>query len=84
MPRSAIDYKAAMIAENILDIDFSEDKEIVAIVENESCAVDSIQVVLGYSFGKGDLIFNDYAEGVCTIINRKYTQISSISYEIFL
>ncbi len=70
-PGSAIGYKAAKIAAEKLNINPSEDEEIVAIVENDSCAVDSIQVVLSCTFGKGNLIFNDYGKGVYTIINRK-------------
>ncbi|RBQ23426.1 hypothetical protein ALNOE001_10080 [Candidatus Methanobinarius endosymbioticus] len=70
MPRSAVGYKAAKIAANILNINFSKDEEIVAIVENDNCAVDSIQVVLGCTFGKGNLIFKDYGKGVYTVINR--------------
>lgn len=69
-PGSAIGYKVAIIASEILNINFSKDEEIIAIVENDSCAVDSIQVVLGCTFGKGNLIFNDYGKGVYTIINR--------------
>ncbi|NOZ25951.1 MAG: formylmethanofuran dehydrogenase, partial [Nitrospirae bacterium] len=38
----------------------SEDEELVAIVENNSCAVDAIQVMTGCTFGKGNLIFRDY------------------------
>ncbi|MBZ9570752.1 formylmethanofuran dehydrogenase [Methanobrevibacter sp. TMH8] len=69
-PGSAIGYKAAKIAVEELNIDPSEDEEILAIVENDSCAVDSIQVVLSCTFGKGNLIFNDYGKGVYTIIAR--------------
>lgn len=46
------------------------DEEIVAIVENNSCAVDAIQVVTGCTFGKGNLIFRDYGKQVYTFIKR--------------
>jgi formylmethanofuran dehydrogenase subunit E len=49
----------------------SKDEELVAIVENNSCAVDAIQVMLGCTFGKGNLIFRDYGKQVYTFIDRR-------------
>lgn len=48
----------------------ASDEEIVAIVENNSCAVDAIQIILGCTFGKGNLIFKDYGKQVYTFIKR--------------
>jgi formylmethanofuran dehydrogenase subunit E len=48
----------------------SADEEIVAIVENNSCAVDAVQVMTGCSFGKGNLIFRDYGKQVYTFMLR--------------
>ena len=48
----------------------SEDEELVAIVENNSCAVDAIQAMTGCTFGKGNLIFHDYGKQVYTFIRR--------------
>ena len=48
----------------------SEDEELVAIVENNSCAVDSVQVMTGCTFGKGNLVFRDYGKQVYTFIRR--------------
>ncbi len=48
----------------------SEDEELVAIVENNSCAVDAIQVMTGCTFGKGNLLFRDYGKQVYTFIKR--------------
>jgi len=48
----------------------SKDEEIVAIVENNSCAVDAVQVMTGCTFGKGNLIFKDYGKQVYTFIKR--------------
>ncbi len=48
----------------------SADEEIVAIVENNSCAVDAVQVMTGCTFGKGNLVFRDYGKQVYTFINR--------------
>lgn len=46
------------------------DEELVAIVENDSCAVDAIQAITGCTFGKGNLIFRDYGKQVYTFFNR--------------
>lgn len=48
----------------------SPDEEIVAIVENNSCAVDAVQVITGCTFGKGNLIFRDYGKQVYSFISR--------------
>ena len=49
----------------------SIDEELIAIVENDSCSVDAIQVVTGCTFGKGNLFFKDYGKHVYTFINRE-------------
>lgn len=46
------------------------DEELVAVVENNSCAVDAIQVMTGCTSGKGNLIFRDYGKQVYTFIKR--------------
>lgn len=48
----------------------AEDEEIVAIVENNSCAADAVQVMTGCTFGKGNLIFRDHGKQVYTFIRR--------------
>jgi formylmethanofuran dehydrogenase subunit E len=48
----------------------AEDEEIVAVVENDSCAVDAIQVMTGCTFGKGNLIFKDYGKQVYSFFKR--------------
>ena len=48
-----IGYKAALYAKELLDLDFSEDEQVVCISENDACGVDAIQVILGCSVGKG-------------------------------
>jgi len=49
----------------------AKDEELVAIVENNSCGVDAIQVLTGCTFGKGNLIFNDFGKYVYTFMNRE-------------
>jgi formylmethanofuran dehydrogenase subunit E len=70
-PGLAIGYAAARIGARFLGIRPSEDEEIVAIAENDSCAVDAVQVLLGCTFGKGNLIFRDWGKQVFTFVDRK-------------
>ena len=69
-PGSAIGYKAVEAGLKELKSSMSEDEEIVAVVENDSCAVDAVQVLTGCTFGKGNLIFKDHGKQVYTFINR--------------
>jgi formylmethanofuran dehydrogenase subunit E len=69
-PGSAIGYKAAEAGLNELKSGRSQDEEIIALVENNSCAVDAVQVLTGCTFGKGNLLFKDHGKQVYTFINR--------------
>ena len=53
-----IGYKAALYAIKLLNIGCAEDEEVVCISENDACGVDAIQVMLGCSAGKGNLLFH--------------------------
>jgi formylmethanofuran dehydrogenase subunit E len=68
-PGLALGYRVAQRALKELK-SRSEDEEIVAIVENNSCAVDALQVMTGCTFGKGNLIFRDYGKHVYTFLTR--------------
>ena len=57
-PGLTIGYRAAVLAIDKLDLQFSPDEELVAICENDACGVDAIQVILGCSAGKGNLLFH--------------------------
>jgi formylmethanofuran dehydrogenase subunit E len=50
----------------------AEDEELVAVVENNSCAVDAVQVITGCTFGKGNLVFKDYGKQVYTFVKRPF------------
>jgi formylmethanofuran dehydrogenase subunit E len=63
-------YLVAKEAIKLLDLKRSKDEEIVAISENDSCAVDALQMLLGTSTGKGNLILKEYGKNVYTILNR--------------
>jgi formylmethanofuran dehydrogenase subunit E len=69
-PGLAIGYGAVKAAREILPLGESEDEEVVAVVENDSCAVDAVQVLLGCTFGKGNLIFRDWGKQVFTFFDR--------------
>ena len=58
---------------------FSEDEEIVAIVENDNCSVDAYQALLGTTFGKGNFIFLDYGKNNYTIYNRALNRAYKVS-----
>lgn len=47
------------------------DEQYVAIVENDNCSIDAIQVLLGCTLGKGNLIYKDYGKQAYTFIRRK-------------
>ncbi|ADI73049.1 formylmethanofuran dehydrogenase subunit E region [Methanohalobium evestigatum Z-7303] len=68
-PGLAIGYRVAQIALDKFK-NRSEDEELVAIVENNSCAVDAIQALTGCTFGKGNFVFKDYGKHVYTFIKR--------------
>lgn len=64
-------YIVAKAAASLLKLNNrSEDEEVVAICENDSCAVDAFQSILGTTAGKGNLIINNYGKNAYTIINR--------------
>ena len=64
-------YMVAKTAMDLLKLNRSRDEEVVAISENDSCAVDALQILLGTSIGKGNLILKDYGKNVYTILNRQ-------------
>ncbi len=68
-PGLALGYRVAIFALNKFG-DRAADEELVAIAENNSCAVDAIQVIIGCTFGKGNLIFRDYGKQVYTFLRR--------------
>ncbi len=70
-PGLALGYRVARAALRELKADRPRDEELVAIVENDSCAADAIQFITGATFGKGNLIFRDYGKHVYTFFNRR-------------
>ena len=66
-----IGYKAALYAAKLLDLQFSDDEQVVCISENDACGVDAIQVMLGCSIGKGNLLFHLRGKQAFSFYNRK-------------
>lgn len=64
-------YLVAREAIRLLALSRSEDEEVVAFPENDSCAVDALQVLLGTTAGKGNLIFRDFGKNAYTVLQRK-------------
>ena len=68
-PGLAIGYRVARLALQEMG-GRARDEELVALVENNSCAVDAIQLICGCTFGKGNLIFRDFGKQVYTFMHR--------------
>ena len=66
-----IGYKASLYAIELLDLEFSADEQVVCIAENDACGIDGIQVMLGCSIGKGNLLFHMRGKSAYSFYNRK-------------
>jgi formylmethanofuran dehydrogenase subunit E len=73
-PGLALGYRVAKAALRELKAERPQDEELVAVVENDACAVDAIQYITGCTFGKGNLVFRDYGKHVYTFFNRRTGQ----------
>lgn len=70
-PGLTLGYRAAEIAVKRLGTERDIDEELVAVVENDACGIDAIQVITGCTVGKGNLILLDHGKHVYTFINRE-------------
>ena len=66
-----IGYKASLYAIELLNLEFSDDEQVVCIAENDACGIDAIQVMLGCSIGKGNLLFHMRGKQAFSFYNRK-------------
>jgi len=64
-------YKAALLAAKLLELGFSSNEQVVCISENDACGVDAIQVMLGCSVGKGNLLFHMRGKQAFSFYNRR-------------
>lgn len=67
----AIGFKASLYAIEQLDLSYSEDEDVVCIAECDTCSVDAIQVILGCSVGKSNLLFHLTGKSAYSFYNRK-------------
>lgn len=67
-------FRVAKEAMRLMDIGRAVDEEVVAICENDSCAVDALQVLLGTVAGKGNLIIKNYGKNAYTVLSRSRRQ----------
>ncbi|MEE9523612.1 MAG: FmdE family protein [Thermodesulfovibrionales bacterium] len=77
-PGLALGYRVSLVALNEFE-GRASDEELVAIVENDACPVDAVQVMTGCTFGKGNLIFRDHGKQVYTFFERPYPEALRIS-----
>lgn len=66
-----IGYKASLYAIELLKLEFSADEQVVCVAENDACGIDAIQVMLGCSVGKGNLLFRMRGKSAYSFYNRK-------------
>jgi formylmethanofuran dehydrogenase subunit E len=67
-------YRVALEAMKLMDLRRAVDEEVVAVCENDSCAVDALQVMLGTVAGKGNLIIKDFGKNAYTVLSRSKRQ----------
>lgn len=79
-PGLLIGYRAALAARQALGLSRSQDEEVTAVVENDSCSVDAIQVLLGATFGKGNLKWLDHGKQVFTVTDRKQNRAVRVAF----
>ena len=63
-------YLVAREAMQRLALQRAMDEEVVAICECDSCAVDALQVLLGTTAGKGNLMISDFGKNAYTVMHR--------------
>lgn len=69
-PGLVLGFRAAEAGLRALGIEAADGAGLVAVVENDACGVDAVQVVTGCTAGKGNLILRDWGKQVYTFIRR--------------
>jgi formylmethanofuran dehydrogenase subunit E len=65
-----IGYLAATLALEKLEVERAVDEELIAVVENDACCCDAVQVLTGCTFGKGNFFFKDHGKMAFSFANR--------------
>lgn len=69
-PGLAIGVRVCEAAVEKLGLGPALDEELVCVSENDACGVDAVQVLLGCTIGKGNLILKPVGKQAFTFINR--------------
>lgn len=70
-PGLAIGFQAAKLLMKRIGVERADDEELLAIVENDACGTDAVQVLTGCTFGKGNFLFRNYGKHAFTLAVRK-------------
>lgn len=79
-PGLTIGYRASLYAIDLLGLSLgkdggtgclSKDEDIVCITENDACGVDAIQIIMGCSVGKGNLLFHMTGKQAFSFYDRR-------------
>ncbi|MDD3324009.1 MAG: FmdE family protein [Sulfurospirillaceae bacterium] len=81
-PGLAIGFRTVEAAQKWLGlVGFSHDEELVCVSENDACGIDAVQVLLGCSTGKGNLIHKDMGKQAFSFFDRKNNKKGRIVYK---
>lgn len=70
-PGLAIGYRLSLEGARFMDLNGrSHDEEIVCISETDACGIDAVQVLLGCSMGKGNLLLRLRGKSAMTFLHR--------------
>ncbi len=69
-PGLAIGVKLCQAVVEKMNLSPAIDEELVCISENNACGVDAVQVLMGCTMGKGNLIYKPRGKQAFTFINR--------------
>lgn len=69
-PGLALGFVATRMAMKKLREERAEDEGLVAVVENDACFADAVQVLTGCTFGKGNFIHKDFGKMALTLFSR--------------
>ena len=72
-----------LAAKYVLDngFNYSPNEEVVAVVENDNCSIDALQALLGTTYGKGNLIHQDYGKLNFYFYNRETEKAFKLSFK---
>lgn len=73
-PGLAVGYRIACIVRRELTSMRAGDEELTATIENNACGIDAVQLLLGCTAGKGNLLLLDYGKQIYTFQCRESGQ----------